>query len=212
MLHFVVDIKMCSPLGFSRSIRDTSDVMLEACLQQDKSTPLQSPAGVVADNEAITESKKSCSDKSIKTGQGSSSLSEMKVGRSRWASGWQWNCVAVGHMRPAGDIRVLRVHQFWVDLHDKFKEDCRLAEISLERWAASDVAEQLPPSVRTLHLRHVSSSKITNLIRPNWKWGLVGEVIELMRVWLPLKISWKIFKWSSCCFKVGRKQQWTFGW
>lgn len=58
MLHFVVDIKMCSPLGFSRSIRDTSDVMLEACLQQDKSTPLQSPAGVVADNEAITEHPK----------------------------------------------------------------------------------------------------------------------------------------------------------
>lgn len=45
-------------MWFSRSIRDTSDVMLEACLQQDKSTPLQSPAGVVADNEAITESKK----------------------------------------------------------------------------------------------------------------------------------------------------------
>lgn len=50
LLLFVVDIRMRCPLGFSRSIRDTTDVMLEACLQLDKSTPLQLPAGVVADN------------------------------------------------------------------------------------------------------------------------------------------------------------------
>lgn len=72
----------------------------------------------------------------------------MKVGRSRWARGWQWNCVAVlldrwGHQN---DIRILRVHECAIELHDKFKEYCRLAEISLELWTVSDMDEQLSHS------------------------------------------------------------------
>ena len=43
--------------------------------------------------------------------------------------------------------------------------------------------------------------KSLNLIRPNWKCSLIGEVTEL-RAQMPIKISRKIFKWSGCCFKV----------